>query len=556
MKPPVPTFLRGDARNLPLPDESVDLIVTSPPYWSLRSYTDGGEHYEGQIGAEPTPSEYLDSLIECTREWMRVLKPTGSCFINLGDVYSTGLRFDNELTVEDAAWLGGVIDSDGSISIRADNSGRSHVTWVRVGQMRREVVERIGSITGTGQVWQDKRGVWNWNAAAQQAKWVLERIWPWLRIKRRQALAGVELMDTKAKRGAKGRWNRLTDADIAHRERIRQAVLAWNRGDPDDYKPALLALPNLPKDARWIQPKSLLLLPERYAVRCVDELGLIARAEIIWSKPNGLPESVTDRVRRSHEVFFHFTKERRYFSAVDEIREQYEAKAQRRFAPQMRDRGEQPDRSSPRQSSSLSDLPRSGVNPLGKLPDSVWEIPTQPLKVPAELGVDHFAAFPMEWPRRLILGWSPREACTACGEGRRPIVNANTTGHDNNDAPGRPRSTVGLRGDDFRSWRAENPRTISGYACTCPDTTAPSTPGVVLDPFSGTGTTALVASMLGRRGIGVELSADYIRLAQWRASDPKERARAAGLDPDQVAAIKPELPGQVDLLELLDGEAS
>jgi site-specific DNA-methyltransferase (cytosine-N4-specific) len=53
--------------------------------------------------------------------------------------------------------------------------------------------------------------------------------------------------------------------------------------------------------------------------------------------------------------------------------------------------------------------------------------------------------------------------------------------------------------------------------------------------------------MLGRTGIGVDLSADYCRLATWRASDPKERARAAGLNPDAVAAIRPADPQQFDL---------
>jgi DNA methylase len=50
---------------------------------------------------------------------------------------------------------------------------------------------------------------------------------------------------------------------------------------------------------------------------------------------------------------------------------------------------------------------------------------------------------------------------------------------------------------------------------------------VVLDPFGGTGTTALVAAMHGRTGISIDASADYCRLAHWRASDPRQRAKAA-----------------------------
>ena len=56
--------LRADARDLPLPDACVDLIVTSPPYFGLRSYTDGGEHYAGQIGSEATPAAYVAALID------------------------------------------------------------------------------------------------------------------------------------------------------------------------------------------------------------------------------------------------------------------------------------------------------------------------------------------------------------------------------------------------------------------------------------------------------------------------------------------------------------
>jgi hypothetical protein len=58
--------------------------------------------------------------------------------------------------------------------------------------------------------------------------------------------------------------------------------------------------------------------------------------------------------------------------------------------------------------------------------------------------------------------------------------------------------------------------TITGYACACPDDSAPTRPAVVLDPFVGTGTVPLVARALGRIGIGVDLSLDYCRLAEWR----------------------------------------
>lgn len=331
------TILRADAARLPLADASVDMIVTSPPYWALRSYTDGGEHYAGQIGAEPSPAAYIDSLIGCTAEWMRVLKPAGSIWVNLGDKYSD----------------------------------RGH-----------------GPSRGRG------------TSRGPQAE-----------------------------------------------------TLKQTRGPLE---------------------KSLLLLPERYRIACVDRLGLIARAVVIWSKPNGLPESVTDRVRRSHEDWVHLVKQPRYFAAVDTIREQFaDSRPLAGMSWDERKRRGDPARQG-EQSGTFGGNGMSG-NPLGKLPGSVREVPTQPLKVPAELGVDHFAAFPMDWPRWIITGWSPAA-------------------------------------------------------------------GTVLDPFGGTGTTALVADALGRRGISVDMSADYCRLAAWRTTDPGQMAAAM-----QVEKPPAERAGQLDL---------
>lgn len=392
MKPGV-TIVQGNALALDLPDDSVDLVVTSPPYFGLRSYRDGGEHYEGQIGAEATPAEFVDALIAATREMMRVVKPSGSIWVNLGDKYNSAASGQN-----------------GTAS--TGMSGGRH--------------DRMGG---------------------------------------------------------------------------RGSTVATMR------------------------PKSLMGIPWRYALRCIDDLGLILRAEVIWSKPNGLPESVTDRVRRSHETWFHFTLSPRYYSAVDEVREAYDAP----FRP----RGQAPNVASPLTGGAPT---TNAPNPLGKLPGSVWTIATEPLRVPEELGIDHFAAFPMEFPRRIITGWSPRGVCTACGEGRQPVSKRDPIDprYLASNKRGDGRGHVELRGVSQSSilrtglQAGQSPPTrITGYACACPEPTAPTTPGVVLDPFGGTGTTALVAEALGRHGISNDMSADYCRLARWRTSDPKQRDKAA-----------------------------
>lgn len=85
------TFHVGDVRDVMagMPDASVDLIVTSPPFLALRSYLPAGhpdKHRE--IGSEPTPAGFLDTLLALTAEWRRLLTPTGSLCVELGDTYS------------------------------------------------------------------------------------------------------------------------------------------------------------------------------------------------------------------------------------------------------------------------------------------------------------------------------------------------------------------------------------------------------------------------------------------------------------------------------------
>ncbi|MGC4957887.1 DNA methyltransferase [Actinomadura citrea] len=82
LTPPVQKVVIGDARDTGLEDNSVDLIVTSPPYWKKRDYG-----HQDQIGQEATPQAYVESMMECLDEWKRVLRPTGSVFLNVGDTY-------------------------------------------------------------------------------------------------------------------------------------------------------------------------------------------------------------------------------------------------------------------------------------------------------------------------------------------------------------------------------------------------------------------------------------------------------------------------------------
>ena len=472
------TILRGNALDLPLADATVDLIVTSPPYFGLRSYQDGGERYDGQIGSEATPVEFVDALLAATAEMVRVLKPSGSLWVNLGDKYAAG--------------HGGSSTEGNGVNINVGHRA---------------------------------------------------------------------------------------EANFRERPDLPNPPASWGKRDATGRA----IVPGF-------RPKTLMGMPWRYAIACIDQLGLILRAEVIWAKPNGLPESVTDRVRRSHETWFHFVKQPRYFSAVDEIREEHQpqsiARTQRnRFAPDLSQTGV---------GSPNTLAPAEACNPLGKLPGSVWTVPTQPLTVPAHLGVDHFAAFPMEWPRRIIRGWSPSGVCVACGEGRRPVIRgselspegealaARRNGTKAGDRAatvqtGKPAETLArhmqLSGPELQ--RHTIPATITGYACACTPTRvrkipstrvnrdprgydevteyawdewtpAPTTPAVVLDPFGGTGTVALVAKALGRHGISLDMSADYCRLATWRTTDEGELARAL-----QVEKPAKQVDGQLSLLEAL-----
>jgi DNA modification methylase len=76
-------IINGDARRLPLADESLQCVVASPPYFGLRDYG-----VDGQIGLERSPEEYIATLVAVFREVRRVLRSDGTLWLNIGDSYA------------------------------------------------------------------------------------------------------------------------------------------------------------------------------------------------------------------------------------------------------------------------------------------------------------------------------------------------------------------------------------------------------------------------------------------------------------------------------------
>lgn len=266
------TLWHGDAASTlaQLSDASVDCIVTSPPYFGLRDYG-----VEGQIGAEPSPAEFVEALTAVFREARRVLANHGTLWLNLGDSYST----------------------------YAGNRGAP---------------------TGI--------------AAKRRAD-------PW-----QSAPPGAGLS-----------------------------------GD----RPA----------------KNLLGVPWRTALALQDD-GWILRSDIIWAKPNGMPESARDRPSTKHEHLFLLTKQRHYWFDLDAIREPYDG-----------------DRSLPRRAHRSANEPhtatgtRAPAAETGRNPGDVWQIPTTPFP-----GA-HFATMPPALAERCILA-----GCKPGGTVLDPFSGSGTTG--------------------------------------------------------------------------------------------------------------------------------
>jgi site-specific DNA-methyltransferase (adenine-specific) len=248
--------------------------------------------------------------------------------------------------------------------------------------------------------------------------------------------------------------------------------------------------------------KSLLLGPERLALLLIAD-GWTIRNKIVWAKTNTIPTSVRDRFATRHEVIYLLTRQPSYYFDLDSLREPHISRPPRPHATTRQHR--RADWLGPNSDgdAGLAALHAAGLrgHPLGKNPGDVWR-----LGVSTYRGA-HFATYPEQLARRMILAGSPRLRCTVCRAPwtRRLIRDTPSTAHRE---PPRP---------------------------TC-DCDAIPEPGLVLDPFIGSGTTAIAAAKLGRDWLGIELNPDYVALAHRRIHDAltKQPTRSGGTHRKEV----------------------
>jgi len=294
----------------------------------------------------------------------------------------------------------------------------------------------------------------------------------------------------------------------------------WNGSLPEGQNPGTASAKSAQKMMgsrvpAGLKPKDLVGAPWRLAFALQSD-GWYLRSDIIWAKPNPMPESVTDRPTKSHEYLFLLSKSERYFFDADAVREAHQEATFKRF----------PDENCTPPSASrrlgLEGYPGSNQNfrakdcvpnPMGRNIRSVWSIPTE--SYPGS----HFATFPRKLVEPCIkAGTSEKGCCPVCGSPwvrevewervqTRPGVTTKTNGHS--------ADVFGNR-DPCRHVRVAR---TTGWRPTCGHD-KPPVPCVVLDPFAGSGTTGVVALALGRQFVGLELNPEYIELAKRRISRP------------------------------------
>jgi DNA modification methylase len=257
-----------------------------------------------------------------------------------------------------------------------------------------------------------------------------------------------------------------------------------------------------------LKPKDLMGIPWRVAYALQAD-GWYLRSDVIWHKPNPMPESVTDRPTKAHEYVFLLSKSERYFYDADAIRELHKEESIERMKSTFngwRDRKD-PDQLKVGNFNNYLDRETGWGNPAGRNRRTVWTVATQPY------AAAHFATFPPKLIEPMILAsTSEYGVCGECGaQWAREVekkVNLESGRRQVGLGPKTLDNPMTKNGQQGSTLHHTVEKTTTGWrpSCSC---NAPTVPAVVLDPFMGSGTTAKVALANRRNYIGIDANPTY-----------------------------------------------
>jgi len=255
--------------------------------------------------------------------------------------------------------------------------------------------------------------------------------------------------------------------------------------------------------AAGFKTKDLIGIPWRVAFALQAD-GWYLRQDIIWHKPNPMPESVTDRCTKAHEYLFLLSKSARYYYDAEAVKEAVTESSIARLSQNIE--AQTGTTRANGGAKTNGNLKAVGDPSTGRNRRSVWTVATQPYS-----GA-HFATFPPKLIEPCILAGTPEKGCCPhCGAPwERVVTRGESTGVDGK----RDDSATTLRDDALRySGRfGKTSFRTTGHRPTCNCPAHEPVPSTVLDPFGGSGTTAGVALEHGRNAILCELSPEYAEL--------------------------------------------
>lgn len=534
---------QGDALSVlrELPDASVNMVCTSPPYWGLRSYLpDVHDDKPVEMGLEATPEEWVERMVEVFREVRRVLRDDGTLWLNCGDSYASGGRGDGG-TDKQKSNAGALLppktpppglkpkDLCGmpwrlAFALQADGwCLRSEIVWAKSNPMPESVTDR--PTKAHEQVFLLSKCKWVGPERGQFAH-ISEEDARWLAllfdtegnivIKRAErddrTQYGAQMAFANTSRPLLERAAAIVGAGSIHeRAGTNAPVFYWQMANHQARELLYRIAPHLivkQRQARVaIHMQDVISEPKKRpgGYRTAEHEAFLEKC---WLTIKALNHFGDPDLSWVPELRYGKWVPNTYFFDQEAVREDA-ILGFRHSDGGFRGGGSYTNNRSFDNSAQVEPAkPPTGYDiSAGRNLRTVWEIATEAYPEA------HFATFPQALVERCLKAGCPEQVCGECGVARVRIVDSVRVDTDGS-------VVTGAFATDAGKSASAGPRpsvvtTTLGFTDCGHDAYQP---GVVLDPFLGSGTTALVARRLSRRCVGIELSEPYCEMAAKRLS--------------------------------------